>query len=81
MEKELYLKASRINGRISYLQKEIDNWEKSKYIENAYITLKEDFQKEYKVDVKNIDFGVLKAVVVSNLKKELFELEEDFNKL
>ena len=73
--------ANTLNSDIERLKKQINFWEKSRKLRSTMQLDVEGFEQYIEVDTTFINFEVLRALTLSELKKELLKKETEFNNL
>lgn len=73
--------ANTLNSDIERLKKQINFWEKSRKLRSTMQLDVEGFEQYIEVDTTFVNFEVLRALTLSELKKELLKKETEFNNL
>jgi hypothetical protein len=79
MTKENYLIGEGLLDSIEKAKKQFNIWERATEFNSVYISIK-GLGGEY-VSHKHMPFDIIKAIVIDAYKKELAELESEFEKL
>ena len=81
MDTEKLTLATALNSDIERLKKQINFWEKSRKLRSTMQLDVEGFEQYIEVDTTFVNFEVLRALTLSELKKELLKKETEFNNL